>query len=366
MKSRYEVLDGLRGIAALVVLCYHICEAIAFAPLNSTTPEQSLYHGFLAVDFFFILSGFVMGYAYDERLANGTLTRGGFIRRRLIRLHPMVLLGVAVGVICYLIQGAQMWDGTRVTTSLLMWGTLLALFCLPTPTSMDLRGNTEAFPLNGPHWSLFLEYLGSLLYGLFLHRVSSRALRVWVVIAACLLLGFSLWQNQGTLGFGWSSEPLNMLGGFLRISFGYPMGLLLAREFRQKRPTQLQFRGGFWWISLLMLAFFLVPGLGTMSVWYQVLVVCAVFPLLISLAARLSVPTGQLPVVRFLGRLSYPLYAVHYPLIYLYIHWIQQTNPQRLLFWAGAVVVFVANVLLGTLSLLFWDEPVRRRLSRGL
>lgn len=364
IKPRYEVLDGLRGVAALIVLCYHICEAIAFAPLNSTTPEQGLYHGFLAVDFFFILSGFVMGYAYDERLADGSMTLRSFIRRRLVRLHPMVVMGVVMGVVAYLIQGGQTWDGTHVATSVLMLSTLLALFCLPTPTSMDVRGNTEAFPINGPHWSLFLEYLGSLLYGMFLHRVSQRVLRVWVALSALLLLSFSLWQGEGTIGYGWSSEPWNMLGGMLRISFGYPMGLLLARRYRQHKPATLPLSGGFWIFSALLLVLFLVPGLGALSSYYQVTVVCLVFPMLVWQAARVVVPAGQLPLVRFLGRLSYPLYAVHYPLIYLYIYWIQQTDPQGLTFWGCAVVVFLANVLLGTLCLLWWDEPVRKKLSR--
>ena len=83
MNQRYVILDGLRGVAAIGVLVYHLFEAIAF---SAGAAEQHFYHGFLAVDFFFILSGFVMGYAYDARLADGRLTMGGFIRRRLIRL----------------------------------------------------------------------------------------------------------------------------------------------------------------------------------------------------------------------------------------------------------------------------------------
>ena len=82
MNTRYDILDGLRGVAAVSVLVYHLFEAIAFA---DGATEQRFYHGFLAVDFFFVLSGFVMGYAYDERLKTGSLTTGGFIRRRLDR-----------------------------------------------------------------------------------------------------------------------------------------------------------------------------------------------------------------------------------------------------------------------------------------
>ena len=85
VQHRFLLLDGLRGIAALMVLGYHLFEAIAFA---ANAPEQHMFHGFLAVDFFFILSGFVMGYAYDKRW--NSMTIGQFIRLRLIRLHPMI------------------------------------------------------------------------------------------------------------------------------------------------------------------------------------------------------------------------------------------------------------------------------------
>lgn len=157
MKTRYEILDGLRGVAAVSVLVYHLFEAIAFA---AGAPEQRFYHGFLAVDFFFVLSGFVMGYAYDERLETGSLTTGGFIRRRLIRLHPMVVMGVAVGLVCYVLQGCTLWDGTSVPWSQILTAVVFGLFLIPSPKALDVRGNYEAFPLNGPHWSLFFEYIG--------------------------------------------------------------------------------------------------------------------------------------------------------------------------------------------------------------
>ena len=82
-KPHYELLDGLRGVAALVVIWYHVFEGFAASPV-----DQRFNHGYLAVDFFFILSGFVVGYAYDDRWKRRTLSFGGFIKRRLIRLHP--------------------------------------------------------------------------------------------------------------------------------------------------------------------------------------------------------------------------------------------------------------------------------------
>ena len=106
-KPRYELLDGLRGVAALMVIWYHIFEGFATSAI-----DQKFNHGYLAVDFFFILSGFVIGYAYDDRWKNMTIWQ--FFKRRLIRLHPLVILGAAFSLIAFLIQGSVQWDGTHL------------------------------------------------------------------------------------------------------------------------------------------------------------------------------------------------------------------------------------------------------------
>ena len=120
-KQHYELLDGLRGVAALLVVCYHIFEGYAFA---GGTMIESINHGYLAVDFFFMLSGFVIAYAYDERW-NRTLTLKSFFKRRLIRLHPMVVMGAVLGFITYLIQGSVQWSGEHIAFSMVM----LSLLC---------------------------------------------------------------------------------------------------------------------------------------------------------------------------------------------------------------------------------------------
>ena len=107
-KPHYDLLDGLRGVAALLVVCYHVFEGYAFA--GQKPYIVCINHGYLAVDFFFILSGFVIGYAYDDRW-NRTLTMKGFFQRRLIRLHPMVIMGAVLGTITFLVQGSVQWDG---------------------------------------------------------------------------------------------------------------------------------------------------------------------------------------------------------------------------------------------------------------
>ena len=113
-KPHYELLDGLRGVAALLVVWYHLFEAFATSPV-----DQRFNHGYLAVDFFFLLSGFVIGYAYDERWGRGRRMRD-FIKRRLIRLHPMVVLGALLGAAAFFVQGSVRWNGEPVSTGMVL------------------------------------------------------------------------------------------------------------------------------------------------------------------------------------------------------------------------------------------------------
>ena len=229
-KPHYVLLDGLRGVAALLVIWYHVFEGFATSPI-----DQKFNHGYLAVDFFFILSGFVIGYAYDDRWKT-TMTQKEFFKRRLIRLHPMVVMGAVLGAITFCIQGCEQWDGTRVSISMVMLAMLLNLFLIPAVpgTGPEVRGNGEMYPLNGPSWSLFFEYIGNILYALFIRRLSTKALTILVVIAGIGLASFSIFNLSGNyhLGVGWSMIDYNLIGGFLRMLFAFSIGLLMSRIFK--------------------------------------------------------------------------------------------------------------------------------------
>ena len=386
IRPRFELLDGLRGVAALVVLMYHLFEAIAFsqnleiereALTQGVEPQlidQNFFHGFLAVDFFFILSGFVMGYAYDERW--NKMSVGQFFCRRLIRLHPMVVAGTVIGLVAFCIQGCVMWDGTSVPLSVIMMGTLLTLFLLPSPGCLDVRGNTESFPFNGPFWSLFFEYIGSILYALLLRRLSTKALKLWVAVAFVALLLMSVMGPDGCVAMGWSYEPLNMLGGLLRMSFAYPVGLLLARLFRDKYsvksccPTTANGSSSvllFAIASVVLITLFLIPNLGAANPYYEVCCIGFAFSTVVWFTAVLSRGRSSNGFINYLGRLSYPLYAVHYPLIYMYIDWINRdVHPFGSSAWATPVIISLAAIALATLLLIFYDEPIRKKLSAML
>ena len=232
-----------------MVLFYHIFEGLSFAA--GGTPITVINHGYLAVDFFFILSGFVISYAYDDRWGK-TMTTGNFFKRRLIRLHPMIIMGVILGTITFFLQGGVQWDGTKVATSAVMLAMLCAMFFIPAVpgVSYEVRGNGEMFPLNGPSWSLFFEYIGNILYALFIHRLSTKALTVLVGLLGIALAWFTTFNVSGydMIGVGWTLDTVNFFGGALRMLFPFSMGMLLARHFKP-----MNVRGAFWICSVILL-----------------------------------------------------------------------------------------------------------------
>lgn len=166
---------------------------------------ETFNHGYLAVDFFFILSGFVIGYAYDDRWKEN-FTMRDYFRRRLIRPHPMVIMVAVLGVITFCIQGCVQWDGTPIALSMVMLSLLCTILFIPAipGAGYEVRGNGEMFPLNGPYCSLFFEYIGNILYALFIRHLSNKALTVLVVSLRTALALFATFNfsGYGNIGVG--------------------------------------------------------------------------------------------------------------------------------------------------------------------
>ena len=366
----YTRLDGLRGVAALVVVWYHIFEGFATSPI-----DQRCNHGYLAVDFFFLLSGFVLSYAYDGRLnapsQYGRLSLGGFLRRRIVRLHPMLLLGLVWGAIAYFLQGGVQWDGTAVSP---IWGVialLTSLLLIPAwpgaPT--EVRGNGELYPLNGPMWSLFFEYIASILYGVVLHRLSTKFLQVLLLIFAGGLSAFALSNLSGTfhLGVGWTLAGMNFPGGLLRVLFSFTMGMYLQRTTRTD-GRGMPFIVG----AALLMGMLIVPYPGTeanvQNACYDLLCVLLVFPFIIRgvVQTKRTESAMETSICRWLGNISYPLYIIHYPSMYLFYAylWGQEARVPFSEVWPLAVGLFLGNILLAHLCYTFYDAPVRNWLNR--
>lgn len=362
-KPHYELLNGLRGIAALMVVLYHIFEGFATSPI-----DQRFNHGYLAVDFFFILSGFVIGYAYDDRWQK--MKTKDFIKRRLIRLHPMIVLGLVFGVITFLIQGGKQWDGTSVSLSMVILALLLSLFLIPAipGSGVEVRGNGEMFPLNGPIWTLFFEYIGNILYALILRRLSNKMLTILVVFAGLALTSFAVFNlsGYGHLGVGWSLSENNLLGGLLRLLFSFSLGLLMSRKFKP-----IRIKGAFWISSITIIVLLSMPYIGDGSMpWknglYDSVCTILIFPVLVySGASGSTAGRHSSKLYKFLGDISYPLYVVHYPFMYLFYSYLWSNgNLPFSQTWHVAVLLFVGNVVLAYASLKLYDEPVRKFLTK--
>lgn len=363
-KPHYAILDGLRGVAALLVLIYHVEEGFAFVGNKSI---EFMNHGYLAVDFFFILSGFVIGYAYDDRLGK-SMTMLNFFKRRLIRLHPMVVIGAVVGAICFFIQGSVTWQGTHVATSVVMLSLLCAMFFIPaTPgCSYEVRGNGEAFPLNGPAWSLFFEYIGNILYAIFLHRLSTKALRIVVAVLGFGVLLFTTLSGEPSFGVGWTMGDYGFLKGLLRMTFPFAMGLLLSRYFRKTYV-----KGAFPLCSLILLLLFLVPEIKADSIasingLYESFCIITIFPILLWIGASGEIEgKWTARVCKFIGDISFPLYITHYPVMYLFYAWLKKNDITQFSgAWEVSICVVIINIALAYFYLKVYDMPLRKFLAK--
>lgn len=356
-KPHYAILDGLRGVAAVTVVCFHLFEAYATSHL-----DQIINHGYLAVDFFFILSGFVVGYAYDDRW--GRMSVCEFLRRRVIRLHPMVVMGAVIGGVLFYFQGCEAWDVSRITVPALLVAVLMSACLLPATPGMEVRGVGEMFPLNGPSWSLWFEYIGNILYAFILRRLPTRALAVFTGLAACALALFATAGPLGDICVGFALTDVDFPGGCLRLLFAFPAGLLMSRIFR---PVKV--RGAFWIGAAAVVLLSAVPRIGGPErLWlnglYDTLCTVAVFPLIVWLGASgRTTDAVTTRICKFLGDLSYPLYMVHYPFIYLYYAWVKNENLTFGESLPGALALVAGCILLAWICLKAYDAPMRRFLS---
>ncbi len=359
-KPHFRLLDGLRGVAAFFVLWYHVFEGFCTSPV-----DQHMNHGYLAVDFFFILSGFVIGYAYDDRW--GRMTTGEFFKRRLIRLHPMVIIGAILGVMTFFIQGGVQWDGTKVALPMVLAAFLLTICMIPAipGTGPEIRGNGEMFPLNGPSWSLFFEYIGNIMYALFLHKMSTKALKALVAVTGAGLAAFSIGNLSGFghVGVGWSLLDHNFLGGMLRMTFSYSAGMLISRVF-----TPGRIKGAFWISALLLGIVFTMPRIGGETMWlnglYDSFCILIVFPVVLCIGASGTAETkGTGALCKLLGDLSYPVYIIHYPFMYLYYAWVWKNGLTFGETWYVGVGIIVGCIILAYMIQKLYDEPVRRWLG---
>lgn len=341
MNRSFATLDGLRGVAALCIVVLH-CYRYFGVWQTSAAP--------LAVDLFFVLSGFVLAFAYGSRFENG-MTPMQFVKARIIRLYPLYLFGTLLGVVQALVTihympGKYGWGWGQ------FWESLpFALTMLPAP------GQATLFPFNGVMWSIFFELFINIVWAFAWRPLQSTKL----LLAVILLSGIGTAASVFYFGTMWlGANWVNFIGGLLRVSYSFFLGALLFRIHRSVKLPQVP-------PIVLLIGLPALLGL-TVSVPTRLLLALFVLPWFVLLGARVE-PKGMLQnVCRGLGAASYAVYAVHkrlYLLTYAAVLQLFHVDLQRFAPFIG--IGFMVGVV-GFCLLLnrYFDEPVRKWLTRKL
>lgn len=343
-KKHFEILDGLRGIAALSVVAFHFME-MAIADYK----DNFMAHGFLAVDFFFCLSGFVIAYAYDDRIGKMGVTE--FFKSRIIRLHPLVVLGSVLGLLAFLFDPfgghPELYSAGKIVL-LFLCSILMIPFPIVTERSFNL------FNLNAPAWSLFWEYVANIVYALVLCKLNRRWLVILTVISAAGLC-FVAYRSGSVMG-GWGKDTF--WDGSARISYSFLAGMLVYR-FNFIIKNKLGFAG----VGVLLFLTFVMPFNKEWNWLTEPLVVLFYFPLIVSLGAGAALTSGFKKVCNFSGNISYPLYMTHYAVIWMWMNYYISHKPPTMQFAAIVIVGMILLTGFAYLVMVFYDTPVRRYLN---
>lgn len=288
-ENRAILLDGLRGIAAIIVMLHHVWPIV--------TGDFLWRRGHLAVDFFFMLSGCVITLAYDARFKAG-LTASGFLKARIRRLYPAIAIGIVLGAVFAITRGMAPIDALSMLVVNLLFLPVLA------------SGVGYIFPLNPVQWSLLFEFVANFIHVRILHDMNRKATVFILGLTLCLFIGV-VWHFE-TVGIG--DRGNNFFAGLPRVIFSYLVGIVVARLYWAGKMSRLVMLGKPAIGALLLVSF----GAGTVvpdwdGWWIDAGIVILLFPPI--LAWGLASKPGPLTAkaARAAGALSYPLYAVHVP-----------------------------------------------------
>lgn len=342
MSNRYAFLDGIRGMAAIFVLMRHASDFWNFFPFRSH----------LAVDLFFILSGFVIAHAYDEKLRAHTISARKFVLIRLIRLYPVFLLSLAICSLLLLVKlfTAESLDVAKLYESIQLIG-FTALF-LPSHTA----GSPRLFPINGPYWSLFFELIVNGIYALFRPWLNDTTLFIIILIFGSMVIRVALQHGNLDSGFEW--DRFSLWAGFSRAMFGIFLGLLLYHH--QNFLIQRLGKTCSPWLTFPIIAAILAsPSLGSWDAWIDLLAVLVIFPLSVLIASH-AVPTRLEKGLLILGSASYPIYVLHQPMS----DWFREQFSHLSFAPLNGIFFTLVLILLSLGIEKFYDLPVRRWLTQ--
>lgn len=287
--NRLAGLEALRGIAALTVLGLH-------APVIFPGFARPFAQGYLGVDLFFLLSGLVLALTLDRRPMALTEAPRWFWQRYW-RMWPVMALGGLIGAPLLWMRTSGLEEFAPLA---------LANFVL-----LPVDFQRETFPLNVPAWTIALILLGNLLHVLVFRHFGKVGLAL--ALAASLAWLVLAGAQAGSLDVG--PRPENMLFGLPRLLFAYLFGIALWRMWGMSPPKLVP----------PLLALLAVPGL-ILGAWllgwtdwrFDVAFVAIAAPLIVTGAMHLR---GWGKPATLLGALSFPLYAVHFPVLIWARYW---------------------------------------------
>jgi peptidoglycan/LPS O-acetylase OafA/YrhL len=348
---RFQALDSLRGLCALMVVLFHL-------PVASHLREVPLtQHGYLFVDFFFVLSGFVMAHSYGGRIANGRDALR-FMGRRIGRvwpLHVIILLafvGIELARLAYQFDPVTPFAKDRIPEAIVSNLFLVQAF-----------GLHDSLTWNGPAWSISVELGAYAVFALVLIAAPRRF--VWIAVAiavvcALIVVNFApRWMNT-TYNYGWA-----------RALYGFFVGCLVHRLWLLKPapwPVALQIAS-----TLAALVF----------IWFVTGPLTVLAPLFFAVCvwsyARETGPVVEALRVRLmlaLGTWSYSIYMNHMLVIVLTMIWARKQPglvPERAIdlgsVWLNDLVMLaVLGVIVGlsALTYRFIETPGRRLANRWI
>ncbi|ESW85762.1 acetyltransferase [Mesorhizobium sp. LSJC285A00] len=345
----YLNLDAIRGVAAISVMLYH------FSPFLAA--GKVLPSSYLAVDLFFLLSGFVIAHAYDRKIENG-MGFGTFVAIRLIRLYPLYLAGTLLGFF-YLVVKNRLIPAEYMPISEI--GTMLTTGMFFIPLVSDAYHTI--FPLNPASWSLFFELIVNIAYVAVFFLLTKRVLSTLIAVSLVLLVVVSI--IAGTLDFGMTGSTI--ISGLPRVCFSFFLGVLLCRSMTRYQSGLGFLRRG-WWIeaaiALTLIVFAIAPA-GGARVAYDLACVVFVFPALVVVGTIAPTAPRLSGLYGWLGRISYPIYIIHTPLLMIIAGAGKAAaiDPFAHHPWFG-IVMAVSVIVIADIATRLYDEPLRRFLQR--
>ena len=349
-KPHFVALDGLRGVAAVMVLLCHRRSWVAFG---------LFWHGPLAVDFFFLLSGFVISYAYGEKLASGRMGFGGFVKARVLRLWPLVILAVMLDSIVLLISILHTPFPTsatvleRPTTLAALFSNLpLALLNLPAPWYV------RPFVIDEPRWSLFYELIANLGFAAVAIHLTRNRLGIATALAFAAL-AWVIRHNGGDMSdVGLRLD--NSGEGLVRVTAPFLLGVVIHRWWALGRLPHI--RLPFWLLAAIVIVLLSLPQLSRgVEIAFAFACLMILFPLLIVAGCQATFTPRFTALAKVSAALSYPLYILHLPMLHALDLW-RGSYPPHTRYSLLAYAIFCCLAALAVAR--FYDTPVRAWLGR--